>query len=149
MAILISMGYFMWMKKHSTIVMGLEPEQIWQVWADINNRPLWDLDTEWAELKGPFQQGAVFRFKPKGGPKLSMKITECVPNQCFTDCFKIPFARLYGIHKMEKTKEGLCLSTAIKVEGMLGWLLRKVVAEKVFAEVPEQMEMLIKIAATK
>lgn len=137
----------MWMKTYSTIITNLAPEQIWKIWADINNRPLWDLDIEWAELKGSFEKGAVFRFKPKGGPKLSMKITECIPNQCFTDCFKIPFARMYGIHKMEKTKEGLRLSTAIKVEGMFGWILRKIVAEKVFAEVPEQTKMLLRIAA--
>jgi len=105
------------------------------------------LDTEWAELNEPFEAGAVFRFKPKGGPKLSMRITECVPNQSFTDCFKIPFARLYGIHQMELTNEGLKIITSIKVEGLLGWLLRKIIAEKVAAEVPEQTAMLIKLAS--
>lgn len=137
----------MWIKSHSTIATGIEPRQIWKIWSDINNRPLWDLDTEWAELKGPFEAGAVFRFKPKGGPKLSMTITECVPNQSFTDCFKMPFARLYGTHKMEPTKEGLKITTTIKVEGALGWLLRKIIAEKVAAEVPEQTAMLIQIAS--
>lgn len=137
----------MWIKTYSITVPAIEPRQIWKIWSDINNRPQWDLDTEWAELNGPFEVGAVFRFKPKGGPKLSMRITECVPNQSFTDCFKIPFARLYGIHQMESTKEGLKIITSIKVEGLLGWLLRKIVAEKVAAEVPEQTAMLIKLAS--
>jgi len=138
----------MWIKTHSTTVSGIEPSQIWKIWSDINNRPQWDLDTEWAELKGPFVKGAIFHFKPKGGPKLSMQITECIPNECFTDCFKIPFARLYGIHQMESTNEGLKIITSIKVVGVLGWLLRKIVAEKVAAEVPEQTAMLIKLAST-
>lgn len=137
----------MWIKSHSVTVSDIEPAQIWKIWSDINNRPLWDLDTEWTELKGEFKQGAVFRFKPKGGPKLSMTITECVPNRCFTDCFKVPFARLYGIHKMNLTAEGLQISTSIKVEGFLGWFLRKIIAEKVAAEVPEQTDMLIKLAS--
>ena len=137
----------MWVKTHSITVAGIEPQQIWKIWSDINNRPQWDLDTEWAELNGPFEKGAVFRFKPKGGPKLSMTITECIPNQRFTDCFKIPFARLYGSHYMESTSEGLKITTTIKVVGLLGWLLRKIVAEKVAAEVPEQTAMLIKIAS--
>ena len=68
----------MWIKTHSITVPGMEPYQIWKIWSDINNRPQWDLDTEWAELNGPFEVGAVFRFKPKGGPKLSMSITEGV-----------------------------------------------------------------------
>jgi hypothetical protein len=137
----------MWVKTHSIIVSDVERHKIWEIWSDINNRPQWDLDTEWAELKGPFEKGAVFRFKPKGGPKLSMTITECIPNECFTDCFKIPFARLYGSHKMESTSEGLKIITSIKVVGLLGWFLQKIVGEKVAAEVPEQTAMLIKIAS--
>ena len=137
----------MWIKTHSITAPGIEPHQIWKIWSDINNRPQWDLDTEWAELNGPFEVGAVFRFKPKGGPKLSMSITECVPNQSFTDCFKMPFARLYGIHKMELTMAGLKITTSIKVEGLLGWFLRKIIAEKVAAEVPEQTAMLITLAS--
>lgn len=139
----------MWTKTHSITVTDVTPAQIWKVWSDINNRPQWDLDTEWAELQGPFEQGAVFRFKPKGGPKLSMTITECEINRRFTDCFKIPFARLYGTHQMESTNEGLRIITSIKVEGPLGWVLRKLVGEKVAAEVPEQTEMCIKLARNK
>ncbi len=137
----------MWVKTHSMIAPNIERSQIWKIWSDINNRPLWDLDTEWAELKGPFEKGAIFCFKPKGGPKLSMTITECVPNECFTDCFKMPFARLYGRHTMESTSEGLKITTSIKIVGFLGWFLRKIVGEKVAAEVPEQTAMLIKIAS--
>ncbi len=139
----------MWVKTHSITVPGIKPEQVWRVCSDINNRPQWDIDTEWVELKGPFETGAVFRFKPMGGPKLSMTITECIPHQRFTDCFKIPFARMYGIYDMEQTAEGLCLTTTIKVEGLFGWLLRKIVAEKVAAEVPGQTDMLIKVASEK
>lgn len=97
----------MWQKTHTTLATDVSAEQVWKVWSDINNRPQWDLDTEWAELKGEFKTGAVFHFKPKGGPKLSMTITECTANQSFTDCFKIPFARLYGIHRLEPNANGL------------------------------------------
>ncbi len=136
----------MWIKSHSITVPGLKPDQIWKVWADVNNRSQWDLDIEWAQLEGEFAKGSIIRFQPKGGPKLFMTITECVPNQCFVDCYKFPLARLYGIHEMEETNEGLKITTSIKVVGILGWLLRKIVAEKVAAEVPEQTAMLIKLA---
>ena len=39
----------MWVKTHSIVVSGIERQQIWQVWSDINNRPAWDLGTEWPE----------------------------------------------------------------------------------------------------
>ena len=136
----------MWIKTYSVTAANLQPHQVWQIWSDMKQRPKWDIDTEWATLDGPFETGAIFHFKPKGGPKLSMRITDCIPNKRFTDCFKIPFARMYGIHEMERTDEGLKITTSIKVEGLLGWLLRKMVAEKVFAEIPQQTEALIKLA---
>jgi len=138
----------MWIKTHTALAPGLKPYQVWAIWSDINNRHLWDLDTEWAELKGPFVKGAIFRFKPKGGPKFSMQITDCVPNKLFTDCFKIPFAKLYSIHQMEETPQGLRISTSIKIVGLLGGLLRKMIGEKIVAEVPAQTQALIKLAST-
>lgn len=136
----------MWQKTHSIFVNNLKAENIWKIWSDISRRTEWDTDTEWAELKGPFEQGAVFKFKPKGGPTLSMTITESVPNQVFTDCFKIPFAKMYGIHRMQQVGNDLNIMTTIKVEGPLGWFLRKLVAEKVVAELPEQTMALINLA---
>ncbi len=136
-----------WIKTHSTLAPNLEPTQIWNLWSDINKRHLWDLDTEWAKINGPFEKGAIIQFKPKGGPKLSMEITECSPNRSFTDCFKIPLARLYGLHEMEPTPEGLRISCTIRIEGPLGWALRKIIGEKIVAELLEQTEMLIKLAS--
>ena len=137
----------MWIKSYSTVAPGIQPYQVWAIWSDINNRPLWDIDTEWAKIRGPFKKGGRFHFKPKGGPVLSMTITDCIPNKIFTDCFKIPFARLYGIHEMEQTSKGLKLTTSIKIEGCLGWLLRKVVGEKIVAGLPEQTAMFIQLAS--
>ena len=136
----------MWINTHKTLAKNVTPEQIWAIWSDINNRHMWDLDTEWAELKGEFKTGAVFRFKPKGGPKLSMTITECTPNISFTDCFSFPGAKLYGIHSMKKINDELEITTSIKVTGMLGFLLRKIIGEKVAREVPAQTAELIKVA---
>lgn len=139
----------MWIKTHSAIAKNITREKIWAIWSDINNRPAWDLDTEWAELKGPFKEGAVFRFKPKGGPRLSMTITECTPNVSFTDCYKFPFARLYGSHSMKIVPEGLQITVSMKTTGALGFLLRKIVGEKVAADVPAQTKELIKLANNK
>jgi hypothetical protein len=139
----------MWSKTYSTIVNDVTPAQIWQVWSDVENRPQWDIDTEWAELGGPFAVGSTIRFKPKGGPKVSLTITECILNQRFTDCFKFFGSRLYGIHEIKPIAEGLRIITTIKVEGLLWWVLKKLIGEKVAAEVPEQTEMLIKIARSK
>ncbi len=75
-----------------------------------------------------------------------MRISEVIPNKLFTDCWSLPFARLYGIHEMEEAPEGLRLTTTIKIEGPLGWLLRKLFGEKIVAELPAQTEACIQFA---
>ncbi|MBS0289850.1 MAG: polyketide cyclase [Proteobacteria bacterium] len=137
----------MWLKSYSTTVLGIEPHQIWKIWSDIPKRPAWDDDTEWAKADGSFEKGTTITMKPKGWPKaVTMKIVECTPNQSFTDYTKFLLAELYGTHHMEKTDQGLKLTTSIKVVGPLSWVWRKIVAEEILATLPHQTDMLIKLA---
>jgi hypothetical protein len=34
-------------------------EQIWELWADVPNRTMWDRDLEYAKLDGPFRTGST------------------------------------------------------------------------------------------
>jgi hypothetical protein len=103
----------MWEKSYSTTAENLNPGQIWEIWSNIDIRSQWDDDTEWAEIKGPFCQGAFFYMKIQNGPKLKMEITECIPDKKFTDTYYFPLARLDGIHEVEKTVSGIRLTTTI------------------------------------
>ena len=133
-------------KAYSKIATNVTAQQIWAIWSDIDKRHVWDHDTEWAKIDGEFKEGNTFKFKPKGGPKLTMKISECTPNKSFTDCFKLPLARLYGVHEIEAVEGGLCIVTTMKVVGPLYWLWRKLLVEKIIATLPEQTEHLIAAA---
>lgn len=133
-------------KSYSKIVTDVTPQQIWAVWSDIDRRSEWDTDTEWAKIEGEFKAGNTFLFKPKGGPKLKMLITEATPNKSFTDCFKLPLARLYGIHEIESVPGGLCIKTTMMVKGPLAWLWQKLLVDKIVATVPEQTELLVQVA---
>ena len=136
----------MWSRSYSVTVNDIKPEQIWAIWSDVNNRHLWDTDTEWAKIDGPFQVGSKITFRPMGGPIVHMRISECIVNRVFTDCCQFFGATMYGVHEMEETPEGLRLTTTMKVTGPLSFLWRKLVVEKVVAELPEQTDALIKLA---
>lgn len=136
----------MWIKSYSKTYQNVTKEAVWAAWADVNNRHLWDIDTEWAKLDGPFNLGAIFYMKPKGGPKIKMHITETTVNKSFTDTWKLPFARLDGIHTMESTPEGLKLTTSIKITGLFSWFLRKIFGEKIVLELPSQTDALVELA---
>ncbi len=115
---------------------------MWAAWADVNSWPQWDEDLELTSLAGPFEAGAQFMLKPKGGPKVSVQITFVKPLFAFTDVTRFPMAMMYDIHEMEETPDGLKLKSSIRVEGLLGWLWKKIVAQGVAEGVPKQMEAL-------
>jgi hypothetical protein len=64
----------MWQQSYSAIAQGLKAEQVWKVWADVNQWHTWQDDIEYANLKGDFSRGNVLRFKPKGGPKFDLEL---------------------------------------------------------------------------
>ncbi|WP_440615712.1 hypothetical protein [Cysteiniphilum sp. 6C5] len=135
-----------YIKSYSKTYRDVTAEQIWTIWSDIQKRSLWDDDTEWATMDGDFKTGNTFHFKPKGGPKLKMKLVECTPNKSFTDYFRLPFGHLYGVHKIEEFEEEICITTTIQIKGYLSWLWQKLLGEKIVATLPRQTELLVKVA---
>jgi len=136
----------MWSKSHSVVTKEITREQIWKLFADVNNWPAWDKGVEFARLDGKFEKGNHFKFQPKGGPKLNIGIVEAEENKGFTDFTKFPLAKMYGEHIFEETPEGLKLTTTMKVQGVLGFLWRKLVAQKIVDALPAEMEHQIKVA---
>ncbi|MBS1535016.1 MAG: SRPBCC family protein [Bacteroidetes bacterium] len=136
----------MWTKSYSIITREVTKEQMWKLFSDVNNWSSWDQGVEFAELKGKFEQGNHFMFQPKGGPKLKIQIVEATENKSFTDFTRFPLAKMYGAHTFEETPEGLKLTTTMTVTGLLGFLWRKIVAQKIVDALPEDMQQQIKTA---
>ena len=133
-------------KSYSAIYSNITPEQIWSIWSNIEKRPLWDDDTEWAKIEGEFSKGNTFLFKPNNGPKLTMHITESTVNKSFTDSCKFPLAQLCGVHELKVLPDGLELTTTIIVKGLLAWFWARVVARGIVASLPHQTDLLVKVA---
>jgi hypothetical protein len=136
----------MWQATHEVIVPGLSREAVWAAWQDVNGWHRWDTDIEFARLDGPFQAGASFILKPKGGPNVTIQLLRAAPFVGYTDLATFPFARMYGVHDMTETARGLKLTITIRIEGPLAWLWRKLVAQNVADEAPAQMASLAAFA---
>ncbi|MBL7814350.1 MAG: SRPBCC family protein [Saprospiraceae bacterium] len=136
----------MWTKSHSIVTNEVTKEQMWKLFADVNNWHTWDKGVELAQIVGKFEKGNHFIFQPKGGPKLKLAIVEADENKNFTDLTKFPLARMYGEHTFEETANGLKITTTMKVEGILGFIWRKIVAQKIVDALPEDMQQQINSA---
>jgi hypothetical protein len=137
----------MWTRSYSLVTKEVTKEQMWKLFADVNNWYAWDKGVEFAKLEGKFEKGNYFMFQPKGGPKLKIGIVEAVENQKFTDLTKFPLAKMYGEHTFEDTSNGLKLTTTMKVKGLLGFIWVKIVAQKIVDGLPSDIQDQIKAAS--
>lgn len=138
----------MWIKSHSQVYSGIKKQQVWQLWADINHYTRWHHDLDYCRLVGDFVVGNHFMLKPQGAPEVKVFITELIENRKFTDCTHFFGAKMYDIHEIEETPDGLRITNTLKVTGWLSLLWVKLVASKVAAAVPQEMASLVKLART-
>ena len=137
----------MWSKSHSIVTKAVTKEQMWQLFADVNNWQAWDTGIEFAKMEGKFEKGNHFMFQPKGGPKLKIGIVEALENKNFTDFTQFPLAKMYGEHTFEETPNGLKITTTMRVKGILAFLWVKIVAQKIVDGLPNDMQEQIKAAS--
>ena len=136
----------MWVKSHSKVHKNVKKEDIWRLWADVNNYIKWHDDLEYCKLEGKFSVGNYFMLKPKGAPAVKVEITELIENRTFIDCTHFFGAKMYDIHELEETEGGLRITNTLKVTGLLSFLWVQLVAKKVANSVPKEMEKLVNLA---
>jgi hypothetical protein len=93
----------MWTKSHSVVTNEVTKEQIWKLFADVNNWHTWDEGIEFAKLEGKFEKGNFFILRPKGEPNVKVKLLETVENKMFLDVTNFPLAKMYDEHIFEET----------------------------------------------
>ena len=137
----------MWTKSHSIVTEEVTKEQMWKLFADVNNWHTWDEGIEFAKMEGKFEKGNFFTLRPKGGPNVKVKLLETVENKSFLDVTKFPLAKMFDNHTFEETPQGLKITNTISVTGILGFLWRKIVAQKIVDSLPNDMQTQIKSAS--
>lgn len=137
----------MWTQTHSITTREVTKEQLWKLFADVNNWHTWDNGIEYAKMEGKFQKGNHFILKPKGGPKVKIELVETIENQKFVDLTRFPLAKMYGEHSFEESPQGLKITTTMKVVGILGFLWVKLVAKNIADGLSKEMPEQVKFAA--
>jgi hypothetical protein len=139
----------MWVKSYSKIYKGVKKEDIWRLWADVNNWPKWDKELEYCKMEGSFSEGNHFILKPIDGPKVRIILSEVINNKKFTDYAKFPGAIMYDSHELEETPNGLLITSTITVKGFLSFIWGRLVAKGVAASVPKQLDALVELASAR
>ena len=138
----------MWSKSHSIVTNEVTKEQIWKLFADVNNWHTWDKGIEYAKMEGQFIKGNSIILKPKGGPKVNIELLETIENKRFLDVSTFPLGKLYDDHVFEETPDGLKITITITVKGILWFVWKKLVAQDLVDNLPKDMLEQIKVAST-
>ena len=137
----------MWTKSYSIVTKEATKEQMWKLFADVNNWHTWDKGIDYAKMDGKFEKGNFFELKPKGAGKVKIQLVETIENHKFVDFTKFPLAKMYGDHTFEETPEGLKVTTTMTVTGPLSFLWIKLVAQGIVDGLKEEMPEQIKYAS--
>jgi len=137
----------MWTKSHSIVTKEVTKEQMWKLFADVNNWHTWDKGIEFAKIDGKFEKGNHFLLRPKGGPNVKVELLETIENNRFLDVTKFPLAQMYDNHLFEETSNGLKITNTITMKGLLGFLWVKIVAQKIADALPTDMQEQIEAAS--
>ena len=137
----------MWTKSHSIVTKDVTKEQLWKLFANVNQWHTWDEGIEYAKMEGKFEKGNHFMLRPKGGPNVKVELLEIVENKMFLDVTKFPLAKMYDEHLFEETPQGLKITNTITVKGILSFLWVKIVAQKIADALPKEMANQVKVAS--
>lgn len=136
----------MWVKTYSKFFPGLKPENVWNIWKDVNRWPIWHGDFEYCSLQSEFKKGNFYLLKAKGDPAVKIELTEVEDGVTFTDCTRFFGATMYGTHSLDQKEDGVVVTCELKVEGPLRWLWIGLVANRVALTVPQKTDLLIEYA---
>lgn len=136
----------MWSKSYSVVTKEVTKEQLWKLFADVNNWHTWDTGIEYAQIEGQFEKGSFFTMKPLKAPKVKIELVETTPNQSFTDLTRFPLAKMWGSHTFEETPQGLKITVTMSVKGLLSFLWVKLVAQGIVDGLPNDINNQIKAA---
>ena len=135
-------------KRFSTLTNALSG-QIWQQYANVESWPNWDLDLEWAQLRGAFALGAKGYLQPKKGPKIPFVISALEQGKFFSSRAQLPLAHLEVMHSLHN-QEGQCLILhEISFGGPLGWLFSRLLGSALHESTTQAIACLAKLAEDK
>lgn len=128
---------------------AVSAEKLFRAKADIRRWPEWDSEIEATVLNAPLEAGAPFLLKPKGGPRISMRI-ECVEEpRRFVDLAFLPLARMRTSTEFQPSGEDTRIRVVIEIFGPLAFLWDRVVARRLAADCEHQTREFIAFAANR
>ncbi|MBE9210195.1 polyketide cyclase [Nostoc sp. LEGE 06077] len=134
------------MKFSHTVKTSAIPEQIWEIWVDVKNWPIWDTELESAYIEGDFTLYTKGKLKPKNAPVSVFFISEFESKKSYTFTTQLPLCKLNVKRYLTVNHSGTFFTHEISFTGLLSFLFSNLLGRKFQKVLPEVMDKLRKLA---
>jgi uncharacterized protein YndB with AHSA1/START domain len=83
---------------------------VWRHWSDMAAWPAWNAGIETIGIDGPFEVGTAFTMTPPGDDPVTMRLTEIVPGELFTDEMDAGDFVVRTVHRLTPMTSGTATS---------------------------------------
>jgi Polyketide cyclase / dehydrase and lipid transport len=125
---------------------AVSAERLFRAKTDIQDWPEWDSELEATAFDAPLAAGSPFMLKPKGGPKVSMRIEQVEAPCRFVDLALLPLAKMRTSTEFLASGNGTRIRVVIEVFGPLAFFWDRMVARKLAADCEQQTQAFIAAA---
>jgi len=119
------------------------PEEVFEVWTNLEQRPTWDDHDEWFRLGRPLAVGVSYKLKTRGAPPATVTVTQLEPGRRFVNEGRVPLGRLRFLFTVEPTASGRTRATyRQEIHGAASGLLARLFGPGIQRNAPITMERL-------
>lgn len=126
-------------------------EDIWALWADVNNWKKWDSGIKQSEITNEFSAGNSFSLTPQGGEPIPVTLKTVTPGKEFSDEAILPFGVLRNIHRVEQLGKKITVTHEVHAEiaPEASDFFSKEIWSHMQASLPESVNNIISLATEK
>jgi hypothetical protein len=91
-------------------------EDIWAIWADVNNWGKWDSGIEHSEISTNFKAGNAFSLTPRGGEPIQVTLKTVTSGEEFSDEAILPFGTIRNLHRIDRLGDKIRLTHEVHAD---------------------------------
>ena len=91
-------------------------EDVWAIWADVNNWGKWDSGIEHSEISTNFKAGNTFSLTPRGGEPIQITLKTVTSGEEFSDEAILPFGTIRNMHRVDRMGDKIRLTHEVQAD---------------------------------
>lgn len=123
------------------------PSEIWKIWSNFSEAPLWDTDVSHCELDGPFQPGTRGKCVLKNGLNMPLKLEAVKLHESYRNTARLLWIDLEFDHQMHRlSSHEIQVTHSAKISGPLSFLYRGLLRKMLTAAMTTALDNLSTLA---